>query len=208
MKFYDCTPAPSPRRARIFMAEKGVKVNTVQVDLGSGEHLQPEFRALNPQCTVPVLELDDGTVITENAGIAAFLEAEYPEPPLLGRTPVEKGLVAMWNARVEFEGLTAAAEALRNRAKGFAGRALTGPESYEQIPELAERGRRRILRFLDMLNERLEGREFLAIDIFSLADITAMVVVDFSGWLKLPESDRPHLERWYQAVSARPSAKA
>ncbi|MFP3942412.1 MAG: glutathione S-transferase family protein [Alphaproteobacteria bacterium] len=208
MKFYDCTPAPSPRRARIFIAEKGIEVETVQVDLGSGEHLGPDFRALNPQCTVPVLELDDGTVITENAGIAAFLEAEYPEPPLLGRTPVEKGLVAMWNARVEFEGLTAVAEALRNSAKGFAGRALAGPENYEQIPELAERGRLRAARFLDMLNERLEGREFVATDAFSMADITAMVVVDFAKWLKLPESERPHLRRWHEAVSARPSATA
>jgi glutathione S-transferase len=208
VKLYDCTPAPSPRRARIFLAEKGIEAETVQVDLRNGEHLGPEFRALNPQCTVPVLELDDGTVLTENAGIAHFLEAEYPEPPLMGRTPVEKGLVAMWNARIEFEGLTAAAEALRNSARGFAGRALTGPEGYEQIPELAERGRKRAARFLKMLNERLEGRDFVAIDTFSLADITALVVVDFTQWLKLPETAHPHLARWHEAVSARPSARA
>lgn len=209
MKFYDCTPAPSPRRARIFMAEKGIEVETVQVDLRNGEHLGPEFRALNPQCTVPVLVLDDGTVLTENAGIAHYLEAAFPEPPLLGRTAVQKGLVAMWNARVEFEGLTAMAEALRNSAKGFAGRALTGPESYEQIPALAERGRRRAARFLDMLDERLERREFVATNSFSVADITALVVVDFAGWLRLADPPpRPHLERWHAAVSARPSAKA
>ena len=209
MKFYDCTPAPSPRRARIFIAEKGLKIENVQIDLANREQLSPEFRALNPQCTVPVLELDDGTVITENEGIAHFLEAQYPEPPLLGRTPVEKGLVAMWNARVEFEGLTSVAEAFRNSAKGFAGRALTGPDGYDQIPELAERGRARTNRFLDMLNERLEGRDFVAIDSFSMADITALVVVEFSGWLKLPqEHARPDLERWHKAVSARPSASA
>jgi glutathione S-transferase len=208
VKFYDCTPAPSPRRARIFLAEKKVEPETVQVDLANREQLSPEFRKLNPQCTVPVLVLDDGTVLTENAGIAHYLEAVYPEPPLLGRTPAEKGLVAMWNARVEYDGLSAIAEALRNRAKGFAGRALAGPEDYEQIPQLSERGAARAARFVQMLNERLEGRDYLATDDFTMADITALVTVDFAAWIKVTTDGLVNLQRWHEAVSARPSAQA
>ena len=94
MKFYDCQTAPSPRRARIFIAEKGVDLETVQVDLRSGEHLNPEFQAINPYCTVPVLELDDGTQLTSTAGIWNYLEAEAPEPALMGTTPQEKGVIA------------------------------------------------------------------------------------------------------------------
>lgn len=208
MKFYDCTPAPSPRRARIFLAEKNVRPDMIQVDLGNGEQLSPEFRKINPQCTVPVLVLDDGTVLTENAGIAQYLEASFPEPPLLGRTPTEKGLVGMWNSRVEFEGMAAVGEALRNRAKRMAGRGLAGPDDYEQIPQLAERGAARAARFMQMLNERLAGRDYLATDEFTMADITALVTVDFASWIKISTDGLANLQRWHQAVSARPNAQA
>jgi glutathione S-transferase len=207
MKFYDCQPAPNPRRARIFIAEKGLDIETVQVDLGKGEQLSDDFKRINPRCTVPVLELDDGTFLTENAGIAAYLEAVAPGPPLLGSTPEEKGLVANWDARVELEGLWPVADALRNRTKGMVGRAITGPTSYEQIPELAERGRARTVEFFAMLNERLGESEYVAGSTFSIADITALVVVDFAGWVKLgPADDHTNTKRWYDAVSKRPSA--
>lgn len=208
MKFYDCTPAPSPRRARIFLAEKGVRPEMIQVDLAKGEQLSPEFRKINPQCTVPVLALEDGTVLTENSGIAQYLEAAFPDPPLLGRTPREKGLVGMWNARVEYEGLSAVAEALRNRSKRMEGRALAGPDDYEQIPQLAERGAARAARFMHMLNERLAGRDYLATDEFTMADITGLVTVDFAAWIKVPTDGLANLQRWHEAVSARPSAAA
>jgi glutathione S-transferase len=206
LTFYDCPTAPSPRRARILLAEKNVPHTTVNIDLKTGEQLSDAFRAINPACTVPALKMEDGTVLTENAGIAAYLEAAFPTPALLGSTPEEKGLVASWNAIIEFEGLIAAAEALRNSSPGMKGRAITGPDNYAQIPELAERGRARLQKFLDKLDARLEGREFIAIDSFSNADITALVVVDFAAWIKIkPQEQHKNLNRWRAAMHARPS---
>lgn len=204
--FYDFTPAPSPRRARIFLAEKGIETETVQVNLRTREQLGEAYRAINPQCTVPALKLEDGTILTENAGIFAFAEAFRPDPPLLGRTPTEKGLVATWNARIEQEGFAAVAEALRNSSPAMKDRALTGPIDYPQIPELAERGKRRLEAFLDMLDARLAGRDHVAVDTFSLADITGLVVVDFGKMVKIePRDDHTNLRRWHATVSARPS---
>jgi len=206
---YDFAAAPSPRRARILLAEKNIAHENVQVDLMQAEQLSDAYRAINPTCTVPALKLEDGTVLTENAGIAAWAEAYQPDPPMLGRTPEEKGMVAVWNARVEYEGLSAIAETLRNSSKGMVGRATTGPLNHEQIPELAARGRVRLEHFMDTLNARLEGREFVAIDAFSLADISALVAVDFAKWVKVePSEAHSHLRRWHESVAARPSAKA
>ena len=126
MKFYDCSTAPSPRRVRIFIAEKGLEIETVEVDLKNAEHLSDSFRKINPHCTVPVLELDDGTTIAEIPPICHYLEETHPEPNLLGADPKERALIAMWDRYMEFDGVMAVAEALRNRAKGMQGRALTG----------------------------------------------------------------------------------
>jgi glutathione S-transferase len=206
MKFYDCQSAPSPRRARIFIAEKGLEIETVEIDLAKREQLGDDFRRINPRCTVPVLELDDGTCLTENAGIAAYLEALQPDPPLLGRTPEEKGSIANWNARVELEGLWPIADALRNRSKGMTGRAITGPTDYEQIPKLAERGQARAVEFFDMLNEHLAESEYIGGDGFSVADITAFVVADFSRWVKSGPTDaHSNTKRWYEVIRTRPS---
>jgi glutathione S-transferase len=201
---YDCATAPSPRRARIFLAEKGVAHDTVQVDLRSGEQLGEAFRRINPQCTVPALVTEEGAVLTDNAGIAAYLEARYPEPPLLGRTPLEKAEIAAWQWRIEFEGLMAIAEALRNSSPAMAGRALPGPVDYAQIPALAERGLARLQHFLGALNAHLEGRDFIAAGQFSVADITAVVAVDFARAVKVkPGEQHPHLLRWRAAMQAR-----
>lgn len=209
LKLYDCSTAPSPRRARIFIAEKGLDVEHVPVDLASGEHLTPEFQAINPACTVPVLELDDGTRIAENLGIACYLEAAFPKPPLLGVSPLEKGQVAAWNARVEFDGVLAISEAFRNKARGLQERSVTGSKSYPQVPELAERGRSRTEDFFAMLDDRLAEREFIATDDFSLADITALVAVDFARWINVEiEPRQQNLARWHREVTARPSARA
>lgn len=209
MKFYDCSTAPSPRRVRIFMAEKGIEVETVQVDLGSGEQFSEEFRKRNPDCVVPVLELDDGRCISEVIAICSYLEELHPEPSLFGRTPEERANVLMWNARVEQQGFMAVADAFRNKAKGLVDKALPGPDPYPQIPELVERGRQRVARFLDRLDDQLGSNDFVAGDFFSLADISAMVVVDFAGWIKIrPTEDARNLQRWYQLVSKRPSAAA
>jgi len=203
---YDCATAPSPRRARILLAEKGVAHETVQVDLRTGEQMGEAYRQINPHCTVPALRTDDGLMLTDNAAIAAWVDARFPQPPLLGVTPAEKAEVASWNWRIEFEGLMAIAEALRNGSPAMANRALPGPVDYAQIPALAERGRARVQRFFEVLNEHLAQREFVATDRFSVADITAVVAVDFARVVKVkPGDEHPHLQRWRAAMATRPS---
>ena len=209
MRFYNCATAPSPRRVRVFMAEKGIEVETVEVDLGAGEQFSEAFRRINPDCVVPVLQLDDGSCITEVIAICDYLESLHPEPALLGRNGAERAQVLMWNAKAEQLGLWAMADAFRNSVKGLSNNAVTGPESYAQIPELAERGRRRVVSFFHRLDSELSGRKYLAGDFYSMADITAMVVVDFAAWIKLaPPADAVHLRRWHADVSGRPSAAA
>jgi glutathione S-transferase len=203
---YDCATAPSPRRARILLAEKGVAHETVQVDLRSGEQLGEAYRRVNPQCTVPALRTDLGAILTDNAGITAYLEARFPQPPLLGVSALEKAEIASWNWRVEFEGLMAIAEALRNSTPSMANRALPGPVNYAQIPELAQRGLARLAQFFDVLEARLAGRDFVATDRFSVADITAVVAVDFARVVKVkPGEQHLNLLRWRAAMAERPS---
>lgn len=206
LTLYDCATAPSPRRARIFLAEKGVPHDTVQVDLRSGEQLGAAYRQINPQCTVPALRTEDGLLLSDNAAIAAYLEARYPEPPLLGSTPEEKADIASWNWRAEFDGLLAVADALRNSSPAMAGRALPGAVNYAQIPQLAERGLARVEQFFDTLDTRLQGRDFIAGGRFSVADITAVVVVDFARIIKKkPQERHTHLLRWRSRMGERPS---
>ena len=155
---------------------------------------------------MPVLRTDDGLLLTDNAAITAWLEARFPEPPLLGVTPAEKAEIASWNWRVEFEGLLAIAEAMRNSAPALANRALPGPVNYAQIPELAQRGLARARQFFATLNERLAGRDFLAADRFSIADITAVVAVDFARVVKVRVDEQaPDLQRWRAAMALRPA---
>ena len=209
MKLYDCRTAPSPRRVRIFLAEKGLDIPRVEVDLRGGEQHGDAFAAINAHRTVPVLELDDGRRITNCAGIFAYLEAMHPRPALLGETPIEKARIAEAHWRMEANGFTAVAEAFRNYARGMKDRALPGPIPFAQIPELVERGRRRIDLFFEELDALLGERPFVAGERYSAADLTALVTVDFAGWVKmhLPES-ATHARRWYEAVNARPSARA
>lgn len=203
---YDCATAPSPRRARILLAEKGIAHETVQIDLRQGEQLGEAYRRINPQCTVPALQTEEGALLTDNAAIAAYLEARYPEPPLLGTTPQEKAEIASWHWRAEFEGLWAVAEALRNGSPAMARRALPGPVDYEQIPALAQRGVARIQQFMVDLDARLADRAFVAGPHFSIADITAVVAVDFARIVKVKPDERyPHLLRWRADLAQRPS---
>lgn len=209
MKFYDCETAGSPRRVRIFIAEKGIDIPTVQVDLRNGEQLGEAFRKLNPDCTVPVLELDDGSTLSEVFAICQYLEAQYPESCLMGATAKERALVSMWNSKIEIHGLAACAEMFRNRSKGFRDRALTGPDNFEQIPALAERGEKRTLVFLDRLNAHFAENEYVTGEAFTLADITAYVASSFARMLKLDIGDgRPNLLRWFDSIAARPASNA
>ena len=209
MKFYDCTTAPSPRRVRIFLAEKGITVPAVQIDLHNNEQLTLAFRAINPDATVPALELDNGTRINDAIGICVYFEAIHPQPPLMGATAEEKALVASWQREVERNGFYAVMEAFRNSTPGLKGRALPGPHNYEQIPALAERGRLRVAHFFQHMNARLAESEYVAGPRYSVADITALITVDFAIRAKLPIPEEfAHLRRWHAQVSARPSAKA
>jgi glutathione S-transferase len=209
MKLYDCTTAPSPQRVRIFLAEKGVDIPLVQVDLRNGEQLGDEFRKINPDCTVPVLELDDGTTISEVFAICQYLESEYPEPVLMGRNARERALVSMWNTKIEQNGIAAVAEVLRNSARGMRDRALPGPTNLKQIPELVERGTMRVKAFFERLNDQLGDRTYITGDEFTLADITAYIAVGFAQRLKIPIGEsQQNLQRWFDAVSTRPSTAA
>jgi glutathione S-transferase len=209
MKFYDCATAPSPRRVRIFAAEKGISLPAVQVDLRNGEQFTPAFRAINPDCTVPVLVLDDGTTIADAIAICQYIEELHPDPPLIGSSPQERAVVTALNRQIERDGFFAAMDAFRNTAKGLKGRALPGPHDYEQIPDLAERGRARIGHFFRDMDVRLSGRDYVVGDRFTMADISAMVLIDLASRAKLivPE-ECANLRRWHVVVSARPSATA
>lgn len=208
MKLYDCFHAPNPRRVHIFLAEKGLDIERVEIDLAGMEQLGEEYRNINPLCQVPVLELDDGTRISECVAICHYLEELHPQPNLFGSNPGERAQVLMWNHIVEQEGLPGLAEALRNRIGMFRDHALPGPVDYAQIPELVERGRKRARHFLDFMNRRLEGREHLALNRFTLADITLRVSVDMAARmanrfdLRVLE-ERAALAAWHARVSER-----
>jgi glutathione S-transferase len=208
MKFYDCITAPSPRRVRIFIAEKGITIETIEVDLSSKQQLSTEFKKINPNCTVPALLLHDGTCYTSTAGIRNYLEALYPTPALMGQNAEERGRIADIQWRVEMEGLMAMSEALRNSAPRMSGRALTGPFDYEQIPALAERGKLRIERFLNGIDALIGNNTYAAGECFSVADIDLLVVVDFAKWIKLTlPKNATNAWRWYENVSRRESVR-
>ncbi|NWA27760.1 glutathione S-transferase [Pseudomonas gingeri] len=207
---YHAGGSPNSRRVRIFIAEKGLNVPLVPVDLGSKEQFSEAYKAINPRSMVPTLVLDSGVSIAEVPAIWRYLEEIHPETPLLGSTPTEKALVAMWERRVELEGFAAVMEAVRNAVPGLIGRALAGPHGYAQIPELAERSKLRVINFYVDLNQRLNTVPFVAGAHFSAADITAMATLDFAkGALKMAiAEDQTALQTWYDKVSARPSMSA
>jgi glutathione S-transferase len=192
----------------MFIAEKGVRIETREVSIAKGEQLGEAFKAVNPNATLPVLVTDEGTVLAENLGIAAYLEARFPEPPLMGRTPDEKGLVLMWNSIVEQQGGVPIADTLRNAHPAFADRAVPGPENHAQIPELAQRGAARVGHFFNLLERRLAESPYIAGTEFTLADITTFVFVDFARVIKrrIPQENSATLA-WYEKIGSRPSAQ-
>ncbi len=210
MKFYDCRIAPSPRRVRMFLAEKGIEIETVEVDLIAGENLGAAFLNISPRGMVPSLQLDDGTCIDEAVAICRYIEELHPEPCLMGRDARSRAIIESRNRHMEIDGFLPASEAFRNSAPVFAERGLPGvTDKVAAIPQLAERGIAGIRRYFDRLERALSTQQFVAGNEFSIADITALCVVDFAGWVKekIPDT-HVHAKRWYAAVSARPSAKA
>jgi glutathione S-transferase len=202
--------APSPRRVRIFLAEKNLAVPIHTVDLAKKEQFSPEYSAKNPRCTVPMLELDDGSCIWDTLAICEYIEALYPQTPMFGSNALEHAQVVMWYQRIEFEAFASAADVFRNASRNFKDHSLTGAGITPQIPALIERGKECTYRFYQTMNEHLQSRPFVAGNFFSLADIQLLCMLDFaSGWGRMPvPEDCTTLLAWQQQASARPSAKA
>lgn len=203
MKLLDGGRAPNPRRTRIFLAEKGVKVDIVPVDIARREHLEGEVAALNPMRRLPVLVLDDGTPISESIAICRYFEALQPDPPLFGRGALGIATVEMWNRRIEMNLSGVVAAAFRHSHPSMA--ELEVP----QVPQWAEANRNKIVPMLQLLDRELADRRHIAGDGYSVADISALCAVDFLRVLKIdvPE-ELGNLRRWHEEVASRPSAKA
>lgn len=210
MKLYQSDASPNSRRVRIFLAEKGISMPIVPVDLGASEQFSDAYATINPRRIVPTLVLDDGTAIGEVPAILRYLEEIHPDPPLLGATPKAKALVIMWERRAELEGFASAMEAVRNAVPGLKNRAIAGPHDYDQIPALVERSKQRVRNFYADFDIRLAAVPFIAGDEFSTADITAVVTVDFATKAAgLPvAAEHTALKRWYDVVSRRASMGA
>lgn len=208
MRLYNCTGAPSPRRVTAFLAEKGMELETVEVDLRSGEHLSDEFQARSPECTVPVLELDSGECLWNTVAIRQYLEEIQPEPALLGRDTTERARITQWVSWLEHNGFLAAAEAFRNAAAGMKDHALPGRRPVPQIEALAERGRLRFGFFLEDLDRRLGDSAHVAGPEFSVADLDAFIMLEFGlRATKLPIEPREHLSGWHRRMAERPSLR-
>ncbi len=203
MKLLETRMAPNPRRVRIFLAEKGIQVPTEELDLMKGELQRESFTKLNALQRVPVLQLDDGTAICESMAICRYFEELHPEPPLFGTGALGKAMVEMWQRRMELGLMSAVTSAFRHLHPAMAEREVP------QVAAWGEANKPRALEMLRILDEQLAGNRFVAGDAYSVADITALVTVDF---MKPARVQRPeglaNLDRWYKEVASRPSAKA
>lgn len=203
MKLYDGGMAPNPRRVRIFLAEKGIEVPLEEVDMSALGHKSELISSKNPLQRLPVLELDDGTIICESMAICRYFEELHPQTPLMGTDSVDRALVEMWQRRMEMNLLLLVANVFRH--------AHPAMEQWEvpQIKEFSEANKPKVLATLAWLNDELKDREFIAGDRYTVADITAMIAIDFMkpARIQVPD-DHEHLLEWYQRVKSRPSASA
>lgn len=204
MLFYDAAnPAPNPRRVRIFLAEKGLKVPTELLSIPTGEHKKPEFLAVNPLGQIPALKLDDGEVITESISICRFFEALHPEPPMFGKGPKGMAEVDMWVRRVELR-LMVPVGMVWMHTHPFTARVVV-----PQYKDFGESNRPRAISAMRYFDESLAGRAWLTGKDYSIADITLLTTIDFAIFIGigLPD-DMPNLKAWHERASARPSAQA
>jgi glutathione S-transferase len=202
MKIYETRTAPNPRRVRIFLAEKNIDVEYVQLDLQKGENMSSQMRAKNPIGKVPVLELDDGNCISETVAICRYFEEVQPAPPLFGTSPLERARIEMWQRQVEFGLMMQIGMCFQHTTGYFKDRMTPIKEYGEEAGKIATS-------YLKQLERQLAENEFIAGDSFSIADITALCAVDFGRVVKIRISEeQSNLQRWYQQISARPSAKA
>ncbi len=203
MRLYDGGRAPNPRRTRIFVAEKSIELELVPVDMSKLEHRSDAIASRNPFRRLPVLELEDGTVITESIAICRYIEALHPEPPLFGLTPFEIATVEMWNRRLELGLYAAVAAAFRHTHPAMA------EWEVPQVPAWGEANRDKAAAFLQIFDAHLAENRFAAGEAFSVADITGLVAMDFMKPAKIAMPDGlENVARWYDEVAARPSAKA
>jgi glutathione S-transferase len=205
MKIYETKTAPNPRRVRMFLAEKGIdksQIEYVQVDIQKGENLSAEMRAKNPLGKIPILELDDGTCIAETDAICTYFEAIHPEPSLLGSTPIERATISMWQRQVEMALMLQVGMCFQHTTGYFKDRMVPVPEYGKEAGINASK-------YFNILERRLELNEFIAGDTFSIADITALCAIDFARVVDIRIKDeQTNLQRWYDNVSSRASAKA
>jgi glutathione S-transferase len=203
MLLYHDPRAPNPRRVRIFLAEKGVSYDTIEVSIAASEHHKPEFRKKNPLALLPVLELDDGRVLRESMAICRYMEELHPEPNLLGTDAWERAQVEQWNRHAELELLLPIAQVFRNTNAFWNGR-------IKQAPEFGEIMREQVCSRFDWLETELAERPFLAGPRFTVADITAVCAIDFGkvSNLRIKAEAHPHLAAWHARVHERPSIKA
>ena len=203
MKLYDGGRAPNPRRVRVFLAEKGLQVPMNSVDMAALGHKTSEIADKNPLRRLPVLELDDGTIITESVAICRYFEELHPDPALFGTGALERALVEMWQRRVELHLLMPVAQAFRHIHPAM--------KDWEvpQVPEWGEANKPKAIEFMRLLDRELAERPFMAGPAFSIADITGLIAIDFMkpARIAMPE-ELSHLRAWHEKVSARPSAKA
>ncbi len=203
MKLYTYPGAPSPMRVELMLKYKGVNIDHEVVDLRAGDQLRDPFRSLNPRCSVPALIAEDGSCLTEVIAICLYLDELFPQKPVCGRDSLERAKIVNWMHRIFTDGFMAAAEALRNSSPNMKDRALPGPENLPQIPELAERGQKRLASFMSKLDEHLQsnGGTFIVGKSLTQADIDAFVTVNFAGWVKIkPPEGCEALLRWKQLM--------
>ena len=202
MILYDFVPAPNPRRVRIFLHEKGIEVPTKQIDIMKGEHKKKEYKKASPLSQVPTLELDDGTFITESIAICRYFEALQPEPSLMGDNAEEIAIIEMWQRRFELLLMIGIANTYRHGHPAMA--ALE-----DQIKEWSEASRPRVIKMMYWFDKQIEDKEFICLNKFTIADISALVCFDFAKWPKIEiPSDCANLLNYYERLNSRPSAKA
>ncbi len=202
MKVYDFVGAPNPKKLRVYMAEKGVKIPCEQVNIVSGENRQPEFLKKNPLGGLPVLELDDGTCLSESLAIMEYLEELHPTPPLLGTTPKERARVRELERIIEFGVLSRIGQIFQNTHPFMAGR-------LKQSPDAAENARNGLATVLKIVDEKIGSKPFVAGDKPSIADCTLLAALEFAQFAEVPiDPSLKNLHRWHESFKQRPSAAA
>lgn len=210
MKLYDFGPAANAKRVRMFLAEKGIEIPIVEVQVREGALFEEPYRTMNPFAVVPFLKLDDGTVIGESVAICKYLEELHPEPSLLGRDARERAIIEMWNRRLEIDGLMPMIHAVRNTNPLFAGRVVPGTRTdLAQLPEIRERGKAMLTILLERIDPILKDHAFIAGERLSIADITGFFMLNAAKILDVEFAERfPNVARWHGDLTSRPSAEA